>query len=231
MHHHDQGHHDHAARADGLDLRKQQLVVASDGRCIGADQRAAYEYLLALRDSLAADHPHDPLCDCGCRVPRAVSAAAASTPTSPAPSAAPFVVHHVHHHVQLPAAAARVHRKAPRLLLPQPHPAAPPVPVPVTTRKQSAIAPDQCTNCRTTKTSTWRRDSLGRLICNACKLYLKAHGASRPLTQRKEVISRRSRCGKDLARAILLQHIGSASAIASPSPAPSVASPVCKLEE
>ncbi|KAJ3352616.1 putative electron transfer flavoprotein subunit [Entophlyctis luteolus] len=67
--------------------------------------------------------------------------------------------------------------------------------------------PEECSNCRTTKTSTWRRAADGSLICNACKLYLNAHGTTRPVKlRRKEVVRRRSRSGKDLALAIMMQY-------------------------
>lgn len=53
--------------------------------------------------------------------------------------------------------------------------------------------PPVCANCEATKTSLWRKDERGRIICNACGLYHKLHGKSRPVTMRKEKISRRKR--------------------------------------
>ncbi|KAK3846003.1 MAG: hypothetical protein J3R72DRAFT_358639, partial [Linnemannia gamsii] len=38
-----------------------------------------------------------------------------------------------------------------------------------------------CNNCQTTSTPSWRRCPKGRiLLCNACGLYQKLHGKSRP---------------------------------------------------
>lgn len=50
-----------------------------------------------------------------------------------------------------------------------------------------------CTNCEATKTSLWRKDEHGQVICNACGLYYKLHGKPRPVAMRKEKISRRKR--------------------------------------
>lgn len=50
-----------------------------------------------------------------------------------------------------------------------------------------------CSNCEATKTSLWRKDEHGQVICNACGLYHKLHGKARPITMRKEKISRRKR--------------------------------------
>eukprot|EP00128_Syssomonas_multiformis_P016674 Colp12_sorted_trinity150504_noHs@3828 len=37
-----------------------------------------------------------------------------------------------------------------------------------------------CTNCGTSKTSLWRRDGEGKIVCNACGLFWKTHGTHRP---------------------------------------------------
>lgn len=37
-----------------------------------------------------------------------------------------------------------------------------------------------CDNCLTTSTPLWRKTSEGRLLCNACGLFLKLHGVVRP---------------------------------------------------
>ena len=41
----------------------------------------------------------------------------------------------------------------------------------------------KCNNCETTETPLWRRDKKNRhlFLCNACALYLKSNGISRPL--------------------------------------------------
>ncbi|XP_045612123.1 uncharacterized protein [Procambarus clarkii] len=43
-----------------------------------------------------------------------------------------------------------------------------------------------CSNCQTTNTTLWRRNNNGEPVCNACGLYFKLHGVSRPLTMKKE---------------------------------------------
>ncbi|KAK7019395.1 hypothetical protein VNI00_018084 [Paramarasmius palmivorus] len=50
----------------------------------------------------------------------------------------------------------------------------------------------QCTNCQTTNTPMWRRDSEGRPLCNACGLFYKLHGAARPLSLKTDVIRKRN---------------------------------------
>uniref|UniRef100_A0A8C9PGA6 GATA binding protein 5 n=1 Tax=Spermophilus dauricus TaxID=99837 RepID=A0A8C9PGA6_SPEDA len=37
-----------------------------------------------------------------------------------------------------------------------------------------------CTNCHTTNTTLWRRNTEGEPVCNACGLYMKLHGVSVP---------------------------------------------------
>ncbi|RWS15306.1 siderophore biosynthesis regulatory protein URBS1-like isoform X2, partial [Dinothrombium tinctorium] len=39
----------------------------------------------------------------------------------------------------------------------------------------------RCSNCDTTTTSYWRRNAQGDTMCDACGLYFKVHGVSRPL--------------------------------------------------
>ncbi|KAJ8686153.1 hypothetical protein QAD02_021947, partial [Eretmocerus hayati] len=50
-----------------------------------------------------------------------------------------------------------------------------------------------CSNCHTTTTSLWRRNTHGDAVCNACGLYFKLHGVNRPLTMKKDSIQTRKR--------------------------------------
>ncbi|XP_045471400.1 nitrogen regulatory protein NUT1-like isoform X2 [Harmonia axyridis] len=50
-----------------------------------------------------------------------------------------------------------------------------------------------CTNCRTSTTSLWRRNTCGEPVCNACGLYFKLHGIDRPLAMKKDSIQTRKR--------------------------------------
>lgn len=36
----------------------------------------------------------------------------------------------------------------------------------------------KCSNCETVKTTAWRRDAEGKLVCNACGLYYRLHKVS-----------------------------------------------------
>ncbi|ODQ82262.1 hypothetical protein BABINDRAFT_30526, partial [Babjeviella inositovora NRRL Y-12698] len=37
-----------------------------------------------------------------------------------------------------------------------------------------------CFNCKTSSTPLWRKNKEGELLCNACGLFFKLHGVSRP---------------------------------------------------
>ncbi|XP_046668403.1 GATA-binding factor C-like isoform X2 [Homalodisca vitripennis] len=50
-----------------------------------------------------------------------------------------------------------------------------------------------CSNCSTSTTSLWRRNTMGEPVCNACGLYFKLHGVNRPLTMKKDSIQTRKR--------------------------------------
>lgn len=49
----------------------------------------------------------------------------------------------------------------------------------------------RCFNCHTRQTPLWRRDAVGRSICNACGLYLKNNGKHRPVNLGKSGIHKR----------------------------------------
>lgn len=50
----------------------------------------------------------------------------------------------------------------------------------------------QCYNCNTFNTPLWRKDPDGNTLCNACGLFLKLHGSTRPLSLKTDVIKKRS---------------------------------------
>ena len=53
-----------------------------------------------------------------------------------------------------------------------------------------------CANCFTTTTSTWRKDSLGYPVCNACGLYFRVHQKKRPAEWAREGVMKRKRINK-----------------------------------
>ncbi|XP_053429480.1 transcription factor GATA-5 isoform X2 [Nycticebus coucang] len=86
-----------------------------------------------------------------------------------------------------------------------------------------------CTNCHTTNTTLWRRNSEGEPVCNACGLYMKLHGVPRPLAMKKESIQTRKRKPKNVAKT--KGSTGSAAnTTASPSTATSAESSVATLK-
>eukprot|EP00794_Sanderia_malayensis_P007239 gene7239-8047_t len=59
-----------------------------------------------------------------------------------------------------------------------------------------------CSNCKTTETTLWRRDSEGKPVCNSCGLYYKLHKVNRPLAMKKNVIQKRNRKSSGKAKRI-----------------------------
>ncbi|SMN19301.1 similar to Saccharomyces cerevisiae YJL110C GZF3 GATA zinc finger protein and Dal80p homolog [Maudiozyma saulgeensis] len=55
-----------------------------------------------------------------------------------------------------------------------------------------------CSNCTTKKTPLWRRDFESNILCNACGLFLKLHGTSRPIKLKSDIIKTRNRKGHSL---------------------------------
>lgn len=74
--------------------------------------------------------------------------------------------------------------------------------------RQSNKAPHQtqCSNCQTTTTPLWRRDPQGHPLCNACGLFLKLHGAVRPLSLKTDVIKKRNRSSTTTVAATTTPH-------------------------
>lgn len=50
-----------------------------------------------------------------------------------------------------------------------------------------------CNNCKTKITPLWRRNETGQILCNACGLFLKLHGRSRPIFLKTDIIKSRNR--------------------------------------
>lgn len=71
-----------------------------------------------------------------------------------------------------------------------------------------------CSNCGTSTTSLWRRNTVGEPVCNACGLYFKLHGVCRPQAMKKDSIQTRKRKPKGskteraIANQIKMEHNG-----------------------
>ncbi|CAH8665987.1 unnamed protein product [Schistosoma haematobium] len=61
--------------------------------------------------------------------------------------------------------------------------------IPNSTRRSGQF----CTNCNTSATTLWRRNTEGEPVCNACGLYYKLHKINRPISMKKEGIQTRKR--------------------------------------
>lgn len=66
--------------------------------------------------------------------------------------------------------------------------------------KKSICSDTECDNCQITKTPLWRRSPEGKILCNACGLFLKLHGVIRPLSLKSDIIKRRNRSGSTSGR-------------------------------
>ncbi|XP_050684673.1 transcription factor GATA-4-like isoform X2 [Leptidea sinapis] len=90
--------------------------------------------------------------------------------------------------------------KQSRRLVRQRHAPAPPAPAPsldMGTKRPGM----ECSNCKTTTTSLWRRNAHGETVCNACGLYYKLHNINRPLAMKKDSIQSRKRKPKNSLKA------------------------------
>lgn len=55
-----------------------------------------------------------------------------------------------------------------------------------------AASVTECFNCHTLKTPLWRKSPDGKTLCNACGLFQRLHGTTRPLSMKTDVIKKRS---------------------------------------
>ncbi|KAJ2883181.1 Sodium- and chloride-dependent GABA transporter 1 [Coemansia asiatica] len=69
----------------------------------------------------------------------------------------------------------------------------PPPPAAAAAAANNGGNPQMCSNCSTTTTPLWRRDPEGKPLCNACGLFFKLHGVTRPLSLKTNVIKKRNR--------------------------------------
>lgn len=59
-------------------------------------------------------------------------------------------------------------------------------------QKEQQTAATECFNCHTLKTPLWRKSPDGKTLCNACGLFQRLHGTTRPLSMKTDVIKKRS---------------------------------------
>lgn len=63
----------------------------------------------------------------------------------------------------------------------------------ISIKKDNVHSSSICHNCKTDTTPLWGRNKNGNTLCNACGLFLKLHGTSRPINLKTNVIKSRNR--------------------------------------
>ncbi|KAJ2850448.1 GATA type transcriptional activator of nitrogen-regulated proteins [Coemansia brasiliensis] len=73
----------------------------------------------------------------------------------------------------------------------------------VTPKQQISLGiKPRCFNCKAEQTPLWRRDPADNIICNACGLYYKLHGKTRPVAMRRTAVKRRNRASQQAVRSV-----------------------------
>ncbi|KAG2336866.1 hypothetical protein BDR05DRAFT_1011518, partial [Suillus weaverae] len=74
-------------------------------------------------------------------------------------------------------------------------------------------------NCNATP--LWRKDKEGKTVCNACGLYYKLHGSTRPISMKSNIICKRSRHNAHTQRSSLTEPPSASNTPGTPSQTPS----------